>query len=124
MSDSVKTRRLGQRGEDLAVDYVRRLGWTILDRNWRCHDGELDVVAHDPVVDEVVFVEVKTRAGVGFGDPLDAITFRKQRKLRQLCLLWMTEHGIGGCGIRLDAIGVLLVPDQPAQLTHVRGTDG
>jgi putative endonuclease len=63
---------LGKRGEDLAADYLRGAGLSIVERNWRCALGEIDVIARDG--GETVFVEVKTRAGVGYGHPLEAIT--------------------------------------------------
>lgn len=115
---------LGRRGEELAVRHLATLGWHILDRNWRCRDGELDIVAFDPEADALVFVEVKTRAGLGFGDPLDAVTWRKQGKLRQLCLLWLAEHAVPAPTLRLDAIGVLLIPGEEPRLRHVKGIDG
>ncbi|MDO5068324.1 MAG: YraN family protein [Propionibacteriaceae bacterium] len=124
MKQLTKPHALGRRGEDLAVQHLTAQGWTIIDRNWRCQEGELDIIAHDPRSDELVFVEVKTRAGLGFGDPLDAVAWRKQRQLRRLCLLWLTEHGLRVPAIRLDAIGVLLLPGQRPQFRHVRGIDG
>ncbi len=58
---------LGRRGEDAAVDYLVGLGWTIIDRNWRCREGELDIVAHDGR--RHIVCEVKTRRSARFGDP-------------------------------------------------------
>ena len=67
----------------------------------------------------LVFCEVKCRSGLGFGHPLEAITFAKMRTLRQLAALWMREHRVKASTIRLDAIGVVLAPGEPASLTHV-----
>ena len=76
---------LGRRGEDVAAAWLERTGLLVLDRNWRCSEGELDIVATDPVGAErvVVFCEVKTRSGDGYGSPFDAVTQGKRRKLRR-----------------------------------------
>lgn len=118
-----KTRAIGQLGEDKAVEYLVGLGWRILERNWSCRDGELDIVAYDPQAQTLVFLEVKCRSGLGFGDPLEAITWRKRQKLRQLCYLWLTEHRLYAPKLRLDGIGVLLRAGESPIVTHVRGID-
>ena len=69
----------------------------------------------------VVFCEVKCRTGLGFGDPLEAITYAKLRKLRQLAGEWLAASGRRPDAIRLDAVGVVMIPGQPPRLTHVRG---
>jgi putative endonuclease len=114
--------QLGVRGEDLACAELERQGMQVLERNWRCRLGEIDIVAAE-VGDAgltLVFCEVKCRSGLGFGHPLEAITFAKMRTLRQLAAVWMREHHLKASSIRLDAIGVVLVSGQPASLTHVR----
>jgi len=113
---------LGVRGEDLAVAELQRQGMEVLARNWRCRLGEIDVVAAERVEGRttVVFCEVKCRSGLGFGDPLEAITWAKLRKLRALAAEWMATHDVSAQAIRVDAIGVLLVRGQPPRLTHVR----
>ena len=116
-----KTQAIGQLGEDRAVQYLVRLGWQVLERNWSCRDGELDIVAYDPQTQTLVFLEVKCRSGVGYGDPLEAITWRKRQKLRQLGYLWLTEHRLYAPQVRIDAIGVLLKPGEQPVVTHVRG---
>ena len=113
---------LGVRGEDLAVAELQRQGMEVLARNWRCRLGEIDVVAAETVEGRttVVFCEVKCRSGLRFGDPLEAITWAKLRKLRSLSAEWMSVHQVSAQAIRLDAIGVLLVPGQAPRLTHVK----
>jgi putative endonuclease len=100
---------LGRRGEAAAADYLRRLGWTILDRNWRCRDGELDIVAYDGR--RHVVCEVKTRASTRYGDPVEAITPAKAARLRRLAAQWAGRHGVGAAQIRIDVLG--LVCDGP-----------
>src|ERR1700692_1093815 len=80
--------QLGAMGEALAVDHLSRMGLRILQRNWRCRYGELDVIACDDATRTVVFVEVKTRTGDGFGGLAYAVTERKVRRLRRLAGLW------------------------------------
>lgn len=122
MSGSGSKQRVGGRGEDLAVAELQQQGMEIVARNWRCRTGEIDIVAAERVDGRctLVFIEVKCRTGLGFGHPLEAITWAKIRKLRQLAAEWMTVHQVAAAGIRLDAIGVLLLPGRPPELTHVK----
>ena len=114
---------LGTRGEDLAAAELERQGMVILDRNWRCRVGEIDIVAMDLGAGNrsLVFCEVKCRAGLGFGSPLEAITYAKVRKLRQLAGEWLAASDITAQRIRIDAVGVVLLPHEEPQLTHLRG---
>lgn len=115
------TKVLGGRGEDLAVGYLERLGWRIRARNWRCSAGELDIVADETGTDTLVFCEVKCRSGLGFGDPLEAITHAKLAKLKDLALAWLAQEGRHGGPIRIDGIGVVLRRGYAPAITHVRG---
>ena len=109
---------LGRRGEQLAADYLVRSGYAILDRNWRCRQGEIDVVALDG--DETVFVEVKTRSSVAFGHPLEAITTQKLARLRRLAAAWCEAHPGRRRAIRIDAIAIIAPWGGAAQLEHLR----
>ncbi|SDS21185.1 putative endonuclease [Friedmanniella luteola] len=113
---------LGARGEELAVAELRRQGMEVLERNWRCRHGEIDVVATETVDGRttVVFCEVKCRSGLGFGDPLEAITWAKLRRLRSLAAEWMRVHEVTAATVRLDAVGVLLVRGREPTVRHVR----
>ncbi|NNG19529.1 YraN family protein [Naumannella sp. ID2617S] len=115
--------RLGARGEELAVAHLTAAGLVILDRNWRCRHGELDIVALDGEAPDstLVFCEVKLRTGTGFGTPLEAITVAKVRRLRRLAGAWLEEHPTGGVAVRLDAIGILKRPGYAPEVTHVQG---
>jgi putative endonuclease len=119
----VTRQEVGSRGEDLATAELERQGMEIVARNWRCAEGEIDIIAHELAGGRrtLVFCEVKCRTGLGYGAPLESITYAKRRKLRQLVAQWLAgEHGRAD-DIRLDAIGVLMRPGAPPQLTHVRG---
>lgn len=111
-------RSVGARGEDIAVAHLEGLGWHVVERNWRCGVGEIDVIAHDPA-GVTVFCEVKTRTGVGYGDPLEAITWEKQRRLRQLAATWLHDHPSPRA--RIDGIGIVLRRGQAPRISHVRG---
>jgi putative endonuclease len=111
-----RTQALGRSGEDLAVDHLLAQGYTIIDRNWRCPMGELDIVARDGAT--TVVVEVKTRSGSGFGHPLEAITPVKLARLRRLASAWCEAHG-GVERLRVDAVAVL-VDRHGVAIDHVR----
>jgi|SRR5579862_4825511 putative endonuclease len=110
---------LGRLGEQLAAEYLQQAGMRILDRNWRCAEGELDIVATERRV--LVACEVKTRSGLGFGSPLEAISRRKRARLRGLAISWIRAHGVLFDEVRIDVIG--LVRDRAGHFTidHVRG---
>ncbi len=115
-------RDVGRRGEDQAAAELERRGMTILARNWQCGVGEIDVIAEE-VVDgrrTVVFCEVKCRTGLGFGDPLEAITYAKVRKLRQLAAEWLAAATVPPDAARIDAIGIVAERGRRPQLTYVR----
>jgi putative endonuclease len=99
---------LGARGEELAAAWYAAQGYTVLDRNWRCRDGELDLVLAR--AGTVVFCEVKTRASVAFGVPAEAVTVLKQQRLRRLATRWLSERpaGAGWADLRFDVVCVTL----------------
>ncbi|MCA0307584.1 MAG: YraN family protein [Actinobacteria bacterium] len=109
-------------GEELAAAHLQRLGWRILERNWRCPAGELDIVALEPGPEPVVvFCEVKCRTGLGFGPPLEGITTAKVAKLKQVALHWLRAQPSPVRHIRFDGVGVLLTRGAPPVITHVPG---
>ena len=110
---------LGRRGEDAAAEYLVARGMELVVRNWRCRHGEIDIVALDGAV--LVFCEVKTRRGTGFGVPLAAITRPKLARMRRLAVLWLEEHGGHRGPIRIDAMGMLRQADGRFEVEHIRG---
>jgi putative endonuclease len=86
---------LGGRGEDAAAAWYRRASYVVLDRNWRCTDGELDVVARSADGGVLVFCEVKTRSSAMFGSPFEAVSPAKQRRVRKLATLWLRSERRG-----------------------------
>jgi putative endonuclease len=96
---------LGARGEDLAAAWYERHGYEVLARNWRCREGELDLVVQRGR--ELVFVEVKTRTSDRFGLPAEAVTVRKQQRLRGLAVRFLAEAGGGASSLRFDVVAIL-----------------
>lgn len=96
---------LGHRGERLAESYLRRCGWRILDRNWRFHHKEIDLVARRGSI--VAFVEVKSRTADGLGHPLESITHAKRRDLAMAARAWIALRGRVGESYRFDAVAVI-----------------
>lgn len=110
---------LGRHGEQLATDHLEARGYRILDRNWRCSQGELDLVAEDDGT--LVFVEVKTRSGIGFGDPAEAVTPRKLARIGRLAGAWCAEHRPRSRRMRVDVVGIVVPPGGEVRLQHLRG---
>jgi len=110
---------LGRAGEDRAAAHLVKCGWRLVDRNWRCREGELDIVALDH--DELVVVEVKTRRGMGFGHPLEAVDRRKRDRLWRLAMAWAVMHPeyAHGRSLRLDAIAIIGPDPTTAKIEHV-----
>lgn len=108
---------LGRRGEDLAARFLEDSGYRIVERNWRCRQGEIDIVARTG--DTLVFVEVKTRSGLAFGHPFEAITTTKLARLRALAALWCAEHHPRAKRIRLDAVAVIVSRTGPPAIEHL-----
>ncbi len=111
---------VGRFGERLAAEHLRAAGMTLLDHNWRCADGELDLVAVDG--DDLVFVEVKTRSTAAYGDPAEAISAAKAARVRRLALRWLAEHDDRFWPrVRFDLVAVLRLTPTGPSVRHERG---
>ena len=113
--------RLGSDGEDAAAAHLTAAGLTVLARNWRCRDGELDLVALDGRT--VVFVEVKTRSGPAFGHPAEAVTWTKARRIRRLAAMWLQSERPAGdhAEVRFDVVCVVRGGGGALEVEHVPG---
>ncbi len=111
-------RATGERGEDLAAHYLERAGLSIVERNYRCKAGEIDVVALDG--EELVFAEVRTRSGAAFGTPEDSITARKRRKMAECAFSYLAERGAHGRSWRIDLVAVELDRGHVVRVDHYK----
>ena len=106
----------GKRGEAAAESYLRKKGYIVVERNYRCALGEVDlIVLHGRVI---VFVEVKTRSGDRFGTPAEAVERRKQRKMIQAAQYFLTHHRLGERDARFDVIGISW-PGREPRIEHI-----
>lgn len=114
-------RALGALGEQVAVEHLVSLGFEVVERNWRCRLGEIDVVAREGAV--LVAVEVKTRRSAATGHPLEAITAAKAARLRTLMARWLATHDARAPQVRLDAVAVWAGRGarEAHRVEHVRG---
>ncbi|MGH1564918.1 YraN family protein [Mumia sp. DW29H23] len=120
MASTYEQRRaVGVHGENVAADYLRAQGMQVLDRNWRCRWGEIDIVAQD--ADALVFCEVKTRRTTAYGTPSEAVTPQKAARLRRLAGLYLAEHRPHAGLVRIDVVAVLVPARGAATVTHVVG---
>ena len=115
---------VGRYGEDVAARHLAAAGLTILERNWRCAEGELDIVAREGGA--LVVCEVKTRSSSTYGGPFEAVTPAKAARLRRLAARWLREHAGAVPGgpvaeIRVDVVGVSRQPRGAARVEHRRG---
>ncbi len=114
---NLNNRSSGARGEKLARRFLEDRGYTIVDQNYRTRHGELDIIARKNGT--LVIVEVKLRRTTGFGDPLEAVTLRKQRTIRSMTEEYLAEKSPEFHTLRFDAIGILLHGGRP-RITHIQ----
>jgi putative endonuclease len=107
---------LGREAEDAAAALYHRHSFRIVDRNWRCNEGEIDLVVTRGSL--IVFCEVKARRTRHFGEPSEAVGPRKQLRLRRLAGRWLREHRARYGRVRFDVMSVV-VTGTKAQLTHI-----
>jgi putative endonuclease len=98
-------KQLGAYGEAVAARHLVEAGMVLLERNWRCSAGEIDLVLRDGRT--LVFCEVKTRSSTAFGSPLESVGPEKAARLRRLAALWIEAHGVRARDVRIDLVGVL-----------------
>jgi putative endonuclease len=118
-SSGRKNGKLGVRGEDVAVAFLKSKRLTILQRNWRCRAGELDIIATDG--EQLIVCEVKTRSGTGFGTPAEAVIASKADRIRRLTQAWLAEFSIPFAHIRFDVVSVLWPPGGDPAVDHIEG---
>ena len=109
---------IGRRGEEIAIEYLKRLRYRILERNYRKSFGEVDIIASDK--ETVVFIEVKTRQSARFGSPFEAVDTRKQRQISRVAQEYLQSHGSTDVSARFDVIAVRIDRDNSFAIDHLR----
>lgn len=112
---------LGRYGEDVAAYRLRQEGIRILERNWRCDLGEIDIIGRDG--DCLVICEVKTRRTMTHGSPLEAVGPRKMRRLRELALVWLDDHALYVPRVRFDVVGIIQPRSGAPIISYLRGVE-
>lgn len=110
---------LGRYGEDVAARFLTDAGLVVLERNWRCDLGEIDLIAREG--DTLVICEVKTRRSARFGPPQEAVTRIKLARLRRLASRWLAEHDAHPHEVRIDVIAITRGRSGPASVEHLQG---
>jgi putative endonuclease len=103
----------------MAVKYLQQTGLVVLDRNWRCRAGELDLILTDGT--RLVVCEVKTRSGTGFGHPSQAVDEAKARRIRRLTNIWLANFRIPWCELRFDIVAITWPPGGRPAIQHIKG---
>lgn len=119
MENREETRlNLGRNGEDSAARYLKKHRYVILDRGVRLLRGEIDIVARDGST--IVFIEVKTRKGLGYGSPSASVTAAKRRQVRRIAQYYLVRHGLGAEFCRFDVISILVDEAGSVRLEHLK----
>lgn len=113
-----KRQALGAFGESAAMSYLQRQGYRLLERNWRCRLGEIDLIAQQG--DQVVFVEVRTRRGDQYGPPEASLSSAKRKRLAALAYQYIADHGCETGPWRIDLIAISVAHGQVRHLEHIR----
>lgn len=116
MDDKYK-KKLGDRGEDIATDFLNSKNYEIIDRNYRFGHGEIDIIAKDKEV--LVFIEVKTRKNLEFGRPELAVTKNKQRQIRKIAEMYLVENKIADVDCRIDVVAIMIKKNLPPEINHI-----
>ncbi len=116
-----KRKQTGQQGEDIAALYLTQKGYKIVQRNWHCATGELDIVAQDG--DSLIFVEVRTKRSHRFGTAAESITSAKQARLIKLAQTYLQESKLLDCSWRIDVIAIQLESGKP-HIDHIENAVG
>ncbi len=119
MSSGERNKSLGAYGERVAAQRLVADGMVLVDRNWRCDLGEVDLVLRDGGT--LVICEVKTRTSAAYGHPLEAVGQTKYARLRRLAACWLDEHDVHAREVRIVLVGVLLAERGAAEVEHRKG---
>jgi putative endonuclease len=110
----------GELGEEVAANFLIARGYRILERNFRCKGGEVDIITRDPGDKSLVFLEVKARRGLSYGVPQLAVTPFKQRQISKAALTWLSKNRLHDTNARFDVIAILLHSDGRHAIEHIQ----
>jgi len=110
----------GELGEEVAANFMIARGYRVLERNFRCKGGEVDIIARDPGDKSLVFIEVKARRGLSYGVPQLAVTPFKQRQISKAALTWLLKNRMHDHDARFDVIAILLHTDGQHAIEHIK----
>jgi len=108
---------LGRAGEEAAVEFLKKRGFKVVERGFRLLRGEIDIIAYDRTT--LVFVEVKTRSGAGFGAPEESVTAAKQEQIRKIAQLYLLKKRLGDAPCRFDVVSVTLDEEGRPGIRHI-----
>jgi putative endonuclease len=117
---AANNKSFGNEGEEIAAGYLKSIGYNIIERNYRFHKGEIDIVAKDKAEGYLVFVEVKSRKSLEYGEPEYAITAAKMRQLKRMAKYYLLDRHVIDMDCRIDVITVLFTPDNPPLINHYK----
>ena len=112
-------KKTGELGEEVAANFLIARGYRILECNFRCKGGEVDIIARDPEDKSLVFIEVKARRGLSYGVPQLAVTPFKQRQISKAALTWLSKNRLHDTNARFDVIAILLSGDGLHKIEHI-----
>ncbi len=118
MNKDQSSKQVGNKAEDLAAEFLKSRGYEIIERNYRYGKGEIDIIALDPENNFTVFVEVKSRDSLEFGDPINAMTRGKIKQVKRIAELYLYEKVIKEVDCRFDVITVVGPNSQEPELEH------
>ncbi len=112
-----KNQNLGKLGEDLAVRYLTAEGYQIIQRNFLCRQGEIDIIVSKD--EELIFVEVKTRTSLKYGDPIEAVTETKQKHIKKAIKYYLYKNSLNNSFIRIDVIEIYIYKNK-YKVNHIK----
>lgn len=112
------TKQFGDEGEELAVVHLKEKGYEIVERNYRFGKGEIDIVAKDPETGYIVFIEVKSKRNLEYGEPVYSVTKNKMKQIKRMAELYFYDKEIAEAECRFDVVTVLLRGNQKPIIEH------
>ena len=107
----------GKKGEEIAVEYLENNSYKIIEKNFSCRQGEIDIIAYDLIANELVFVEVKSRNNFSYGSPSDSVNFNKQKHIIKVAEFYVFKNNICDVAIRFDVVEIF---GEQFEIIHIK----